>query len=122
MLKKDSRLSRKDLKDIFSAKGGSASGGKSKTWGFRGKIISVRVFRNEKQKNRFAFIVSGPKNRGAVLRNLTKRRMSEAAKSFIKTMPAGWDVVFFIKLSERKVPSFVEIKKDIKYVLAQNIF
>ena len=55
--------------------------------------------------------------------------MSEAAKSFLKTMHAarlpdgqGRDVVFFIKLSERFAPSFKEIKEDIKYVLAQNIF
>ncbi len=112
MLKKALRLGRADLAKIF----------KSKTRSFRGKIISVRVSRSGKQKNRFAFIVSGPKNRGAALRNLAKRRMSEAAKSFIKTIPSGRDVVFFIKLSERKVPSFREIKEDIKYVLAQNIF
>jgi len=112
MLKKALRLGRADLAKIF----------RLKTRSFRGKIVSVRVFRNEKQKNRFAFIVSGPKNRGAALRNLVKRRVSEAAKSFIKTIPIGRDVVFFIKLSERKAPSFAEIKEDIKYALAQNIF
>ena len=118
MLKKALRLGRADLAKIF----------RSKTRSFRGKIISARILHNEKQKNRFAFIVSGPKNRGAVLRNLTKRRMSEAVKSFLKTiLPArppdrrGRGVVFFIKLSERKAPSFKEIKEDIKYVLAQNI-
>ena len=112
MLKKALRLGRADLAKIF----------KSKTRSFRGKIVSVIVFRNDKQKNRFAFIVSGPKNRGAALRNLARRRMSEAAKSFLKTIPIGRDVVFFIKLSERFAPSFKEIKEDIKYVLAQNIF
>ena len=119
MLKKALRLGRADLAKIF----------KSKTRSFRGKIVSVIVFRNDKQKNRFAFIVSGPKKRGAALRSLARRRMSEAAKSFLKTIPAarlqdgqGRDVVFFIKLSERRVPSFAEIREDIKYVLAQNIF
>ena len=119
MLKKTFRLNRADLAKLF----------RSKTRSFRGKIISVRTLNNERQANRFAFIVSGPKNRGAALRNLVKRRVSEAAKSFLKTMHAarlpdgqGRDVVFFIKLSERFAPSFKEIKEDIKYVLAQNIF
>ncbi|MDP3934991.1 MAG: ribonuclease P protein component [Candidatus Giovannonibacteria bacterium] len=112
MLKKALRLGRADLAKIF----------RSKTRSFRGKIVSVKVFRNGKFINRFAFIVSGPKNRGAALRNLARRRMAEAAKSFLKTIPAGRDVVFFIKLSERKSPSFTEIREDIKYVLAQNIF
>lgn len=112
MLKKALRLSGADLVKIFQ----------SKTRSFRGKIVSVRVSRNEKQKNRFAFIASGPKNRGAALRNLAKRRMSEAARSFLKTIPLGRDVVFFIKLLKKKAPSFKEIKEDIKYVLAQNIF
>src|SRR3989344_79120 len=112
MLKKASRLGRADLAKVFM----------SKTRSFRGKIVSVRVSLNNKQKTRFAFIVPGPKKRGAALRNLARRRMSEAAKSFLKAIPAGRDIVFFIKLLERKAPSFAEIREDIKYVLAQNIF
>lgn len=108
MLKKGLRLGRKDLETFF----------RSKSRHFRGNIVTMRARRNSKSVNRFAFVVSGVKSRGAALRNLARRRMAEAVQ---KMGGAGWDIVFFVKLSERKVPSFDDLKKDVKYVISKSI-
>ena len=108
------RMSRKDLERFF----------KRKSFGARGKTLSARVSENRIGAARFAFVVSGPKNRGAALRNLAKRRMSAAAEEFYKTAksrPAhrsGRDIVFFMKIPDRRVPEFKIIKEDVKHVLA----
>ena len=111
MLNKALRLGKKELKRIF----------KSKTRYFRGNILTVRTIPNKKNITRFAFVVSGPKNRAAALRNLTKRRMSAAVEN-MKNIQPGLDIVLFIRLEGREVPSFAVIKSDIYNVLAKNIF
>ena len=111
MLKKPLRLGRRDLENFF----------RKKSYHFRGSLITARARRSGGALSRFAFVASGPKNRAAHLRNLARRRMAEAAWAALKNVPAGWDIVFFIKLPGRQVPSFEAIKKDIKNVLSKNI-
>lgn len=111
MLKKSLRLGKKDLAAIF----------KARTRYFKGKLITARAVFNGKKITRFAFVVSGPKHRAAALRNLARRRMSAAAEEK-KNTPPGIDVVLFLKLGGRSVPSFKEIKSDINYVLDKIIF
>ena len=115
MLKKSLRIDRRGLEVFFSARGGS------KPRSFYGKIVAMRARRNNSTTNRFAFVVSGPKTRAAHLRNLARRRMAEAVRTMLKIIPPGRDVVFFLKLNERKVPSFAALKEDIKNVISQNI-
>lgn len=81
----------------------------------------MRAMRNQKNINRFAFVVSGVKPKGAALRNLARRRMAEAVRAMSATIPPGWDVIFFLKLNERRVPPFSALKEDIKYVISKNI-
>lgn len=102
------RMGRKDLEEFF----------KRKSFSVRGKTLSARISANKLGRQRFAFVVSGPKNRGAVLRNLAKRRMSAAVEKFYKAGEAGNDIVFFMKLSQRRVPEFEVIREDVKHVLA----
>ena len=111
MLKKSLRLGRRDLENFF----------RKKSYRFRGALITARASRSGGPYSRFAFVASGPKNRAAHLRNLARRRMAEATQAMLKDVPAGWDIVFFIKLSGRQVPSLDAIKKDIKNVLSKNI-
>ncbi|QQG42696.1 MAG: ribonuclease P protein component [Candidatus Giovannonibacteria bacterium] len=102
------RISRKDLERFF----------KQKSFGVRGETLSARVSANRIGKARFAFVVSGPKNRGAALRNLARRRMSAAVEKFLETAKTGRDIVFFMKIQDRRVPEFKIIMEDVKNVLA----
>lgn len=88
----------------------------------------MRVRCNSKNINRFAFVVSGIKSRGAALRNLARRRMAEAVQKIGAVgvgsdgiVGAGRDIVFFLKLNERKIPPFKAFKKDIKHVISKSI-
>lgn len=119
MLKRSLRLSRRDLENFF----------RKRSYYFRGALITARARRSRGPISRFAFVASGTKNRAAHLRNLARRRMAEAVQAMLKdvlagpdgAVGAGWDIVFFIKLPGRQVPSFEVIKKDIKNVLSKNI-
>ncbi|OGF62995.1 hypothetical protein A2926_04545 [Candidatus Giovannonibacteria bacterium RIFCSPLOWO2_01_FULL_44_40] len=112
MLKKSFRIGRKGLERFFKLKSGY----------FKGALLTARARRNNLAFNRFAFVVSGPKTRAAHLRNLAKRRMAEAARSVFGAAKPGRDVVFFMKLADRAVPPFAEIKEDIKNVLSKISF
>lgn len=81
----------------------------------------MRAKRNKKSISRFAFVVSGTKPRGAALRNLARRRMTEAVRAILEIIPTGWDMIFFLKLNERTVPPFGALKEDIQYVISKNI-
>ena len=86
----------------------------------RGGSVTLRARKNGLKKARFAFIVTGPKNRGATLRNKTRRRLNDAVGLLMDKAPAGWDLVFLVKLIERdKIPSFKELKSETDYVLSK---
>lgn len=110
MLNKRLRLGRKDLGIFF--KEGSRY--------IRSGSVALRARKNGLKKARFAFIVTGPKNRGAVLRNKTRRRLNDAAGLLLDKALPGWDLVFLVKLEKRDtVPSFKELKLEIEHVLSK---
>lgn len=114
MLKKVLRLGRRDL-DLFFRKRSKFT---------KGDVISARFTENNLNYSRFAFVVSfedKQKRKGrAVLRNILRRRMSEAVRSFADDIKPGADMVFFIKLKDRTAPKYAELKEDIKYVLSKS--
>lgn len=111
---------RKKFLRFFSAKGGPASGWKERGRYIRSGVVTLRARKNGLKNTRFAFIVTGPKNRGAVLRNKTRRRLNDAVGLLMDKAPAGWDLVFLVKLIDRdKIPSFKELKSETENVLSK---
>lgn len=110
MLKKSLRLKKRDIELFF----------KKKTQYLRGGFVYMRYTKNNTTKNRFAFVVSGPK-KSAAARNLTRRRMSEIIKEHEVKIKGGFDIILFIKLIEKKSPKYEALKKDINYVLSHTV-
>ena len=106
MFKKSLRLTKREIKLFFNSKPRYTKGG----------YVVLRYLKNKKPHSRFAFIVSGPK-KFAVGRNLARRRMSEAVELVYNKIPPGYDLVFFLKLVEKKVPTFKLIKEETNNVL-----
>jgi ribonuclease P protein component len=105
MIKQNTKISKKkDFDDIF--KKGKA---------IKGSFLIIRFLRNNKDRSRFAFIVSKKVSLKAVDRNKIRRRLSEAVKKY-KEILAGTDIIFIV-LPQAKLKSFLEIKEEITVLL-----
>lgn len=108
MLKKSQRLKKKDIENFF----------KNRFKSFKLGGILLRVAKNDEKIPRFAFMVSSSIKKNAVARNLTRRRMSEIARSILPKISNGLDFVFSLKLSQKKSPSFASLKNDMINLLS----
>ncbi len=63
-------------------------------------------------QNKWAFVVSSSIKKNAVARNLTRRRMAEAADSLRDEIKKNHHFVFFFKLTGKKPPSYQKLKSD----------
>jgi RNase P protein component len=110
MLPRKKRLTRKDISLFFS----------SKNKFVKGDLVSLRV-RVSKLDTRFAFVASSDKKRNATERALARRRMSFVVEQLLKLnkIKQGLDIMFFIRLSDKKCPSFNLIKNDIITLLTK---
>jgi ribonuclease P protein component len=87
MLPREHRLTaERDFSRIFS-KGRS----------FFGPGLMMRMARGAGGPTRFGFVVSTKVSKRAVKRNVIKRRMREAARSFLPAVAPGHDIVFIAK-------------------------
>ncbi len=103
MLSSENRLRKKsDINKVFR-------GGKT----IAGRLILIRVARNESKNNRFTTVVSLKVSKKAVKRNKIKRQIREIIKG-IELAP-GFDFVVIAKpqICER---SFQEIKQDLNEI------
>lgn len=108
MLKKPQRLKKNDIEKFF----------KNKFKSFKLGGILLRIAQNHEKTPRFAFMVSSSIKKNAVARNLTRRRMSEIARSIQPKISNGFDFIFSLKLSGKKAPSFASLKNDMINLLS----
>jgi len=91
----------------------------NKSKSFYGKNISLRVFPIESlETTKFSFVVSKKVSNKANKRNLLKRRGFSVVKNIIKHTNKGFVCVFYYKKNALS-SSYVEIEKDIKYLLTK---
>lgn len=64
--------------------------------------FSIRYVPSRQSSNRFAVVVGTKVDKRATRRNALKRRMREAVRVSIETLPAGFDIV----LSAHKLPGW----------------
>ena len=109
MLSKQFRHDTKSLAAFFHAK----------SYFVKGSVVSLKIRKNRNNTTRWAFLVSSSIKKNATTRNLTKRRMREAAKKLIPIVKKGLDIVFLLKLYSKRAPSFTTLEDDMIQTLKQ---
>lgn len=103
MLAKKNRLkNKKDIENVFKK-------GKTKT----GKLVFLKIFKNNLDISRFAFIVSTKISKKAVIRNKIKRQLREIVRKNLSNIKSGVDIVIIAK-PEIINKYFQIIKKDVE--------
>lgn len=109
MLKKENRLKHtKDIENVFK-------NGKT----IAGKLIFLKIFKNDLDISRFAFIVSTKISKKAVIRNKIKRQLREIVRTNLSNIKSGLDIVVVTKPNIID-KNYQEIKNDSENLL-QNI-
>jgi len=78
-----------------------------------GKLIFLKIQKNNLDVSRFGFVVSSKISKRAVIRNRIKRRLKEIVKGF---KLKGFDVIITVKL-EIVDKTYQEIKSDFENVI-----
>ena len=81
--------------------------------GKRDRFLALKVLENDLNTSRIGFVVSKKISKKAVVRNLIKRRLREAARSFIPELKPGLDIVVFA-LKGTEGLDFWKIKDNLK--------
>lgn len=106
MLSKKHRLAKeKDFQEVFKK-------GKFFAEGF----ITARIKENKLDFSRFGFVITLKVSKKAVKRNLIRRRLQEAAKSFLGEIKPGYDVVAIPK-ADGENKTYQEIRDAFKKIL-----
>lgn len=66
-------------------------------------FFRIKFFRNQKNTNRFGFIVSNRISNKATVRNSLRRRLRSASKSLLKNYGTGFDIVIWPKIEAVKL-------------------
>jgi len=82
------------------------------------QYFKIVFLRNNKKKSRFAVIVSSKIYQLAVKRNLIKRRLKNILRELIFFLPAGFDVLIFVKRDCLDL-SFQNLKSQLKEFLME---
>jgi len=106
MLPKINRLTKKKDFDAVYKKGRTAAGG----------FLIFKFIKNETAITRVGFVVSKKVSNKAVIRNKTKRRLREAARTLISNVIEGIDLVIIARPAS-KDKSFEEIKTEIERLI-----
>lgn len=106
MLQKVNRIKKKKDFELIFKKGKS----------FKKNFLILRTTSNKLEVKRFGFIVSQKVSKKAVVRNLIRRRLSEAVKVDFNNVEDGVDCVF-IALSGITKEDFSSIKNNVKNLL-----
>jgi len=102
MLKKQLRLTRKELKAFFGRRFRVC----------RGSMLTLRVSRNGSGTTKAAFVVASSLTRNAPARNTVRRRLGEIVSELYPQITPGLDLVFSYTLQKRTAPSFKVLKDD----------
>ena len=94
-------MGRRDIGEFF----------KKKSRSFYGGLLRLKAL-PANGETKWAFMVSSSVKKNAVARNLTRRRMAEAAGDIQGKMKKGYYLVFFFKLENKKAPSYQGLKGD----------
>lgn len=89
-----------------------------------GKTIESRFFKvkfseNQKKHTRFGFVIGAKFSKKATQRNLVKRRLRAVAKSFLKNIKPGLDIVIWPKAGV-KGAKYQELAENLKNLLNKN--
>ena len=93
---------------------------KEKGFYFDSKNISLKIYKNSENINKFTFICSRKVEKKAVLRNLLRRRGYSIVRDYLKKLDIGFYFIFSFKKGVSSL-SFVDLKKEIEnlFVLAK---
>ena len=64
--------------------------------GFKQGLLSLKVVKNNLDTSRFGFVISKKFSKKAVIRNRTKRRLSEIIKAKLLEIKKGIDVIIIV--------------------------
>lgn len=78
------------------------------------KLFSLRYQKNDLADIRVAVVVSGRIEKKAVVRNMLRRRFSQALKEVLDKKKISFDLVFFLKkeicdISYQEIKSFIQL-------------
>ena len=108
MLPRENRLKKKkDFEKVFKK-------GKAK----KGKFFLIKFIKNELKTIRIGFVVSKKISNKATKRNKLKRRMREATKMFLPSLPLGMDIVI-VALRGSENLDFDQIRNHLEDLLNQ---
>lgn len=80
--------------------------------------FTIKYKKNNKNKWRFAFVVSTKVDKKAVGRNLLKRRMRAIASSYIKNKGVGYDLVVIAKHKAIEL-DYKNLKKQLDFAFSK---
>ena len=81
-----------------------------------GLFCILRAWKSGSDPSKIGFVASGKIFKTAVARNRARRRMREAFRPVLKTVPAGYDMTFVAKPEILKA-DFVELRASIAHLL-----
>lgn len=82
---------------------------------FKSKVLSLRVLKNNLDKNRFGFVVSNKISKKSVERHKIKRRLIGIVKLILPKLEKGFDFVI-ITFQGIKEKTYKEIKKEMFFI------
>ena len=97
--------SKKDFNNVFK---------KGKT--IAGKLVFLKITKNNLDINRFAFIISSKISKKAVIRNKIRRRLREIIRNDFNNIKTGFDIIIIVK-PEIVGKNYQEIKNDLENFL-----
>lgn len=106
MLRQENRLRRKrDVDNIFK---------KGKT--IAGKLIFLKIIKNNLNNSRFGFVISTKISKKAVIRNKIKRQLREIIRKNLPNIKPGLDVLIIAKpeIIDKK---YQDIKEEVERLL-----
>lgn len=106
MLRQENRLRRKrDVDNVFK---------KGKT--IAGKLIFLKIIKNNLNNSRFGFVISTKISKKAVIRNKIKRQLREIIRKNLPNIKPGFDVLIIAKpeIIDKK---YQDIKEEVERLL-----
>jgi ribonuclease P protein component len=81
-----------------------------------GPFCILRGWKSGSKPSKIGFVASGKMFKKAVLRNRVRRRMREAFRPFLASVPDGYDLIF-VGRPEVLTANFAEMRKSIEHLL-----
>ncbi|MCW1892381.1 MAG: ribonuclease P protein component [Candidatus Uhrbacteria bacterium] len=81
-----------------------------------GPFCVLRARKSESNPSKIGFVASGKIFKKAVLRNEVRRRMSEAFRPFLESVPPGYDIIFVARPEVEKA-DFEDLRSSLQHLI-----